>query len=96
MLKQPASEKRQGTKSRDGDCGVVPLALWGYSRGLERVGFEANRQRAAGIGLLHEQDRWWERAVSIFVGECAAARPRLAHIDRAVVMQLQSTGVFAR
>jgi hypothetical protein len=38
--RRPASEKRQGTKSRGSGAPVVPRALWGFSRGvrLGRVG----------------------------------------------------------
>jgi hypothetical protein len=38
--RRPASEKRQGTKSRGSGAPVMPRALWGFSRGvrLGRVG----------------------------------------------------------
>jgi hypothetical protein len=36
-LGRPASEKRQGTKSRRVGHPAVPLALWGFGRGV-RVG----------------------------------------------------------
>jgi hypothetical protein len=34
MLGRPASEKRQGTKSREAGAPSVPRALWGFSRGV--------------------------------------------------------------
>ena len=34
MLGRPASEKRQGTKSREVRAPSVPRALWGFSRGV--------------------------------------------------------------
>jgi hypothetical protein len=39
-LVRPGSEKRQGTKSREGGAPSVPRALWGLSRGvgLDEVG----------------------------------------------------------
>ena len=41
-LRRPASEKRQGTKSREVGQLAVPRALWGFSRGfgLERLDAE--------------------------------------------------------
>jgi hypothetical protein len=33
-LRRPASEKRQGTKSRLGGAAAVPRALWGFDRGV--------------------------------------------------------------
>ena len=42
--RRPASEKRQGTKSREGTA-VVPRALWGFCRGLERMSFEGQLRR---------------------------------------------------
>src|SRR5215813_7509539 len=41
MLGRPASEKRQGAKSREVGAPSVPRALWGFSRGV-RLG-EAGR-----------------------------------------------------
>jgi hypothetical protein len=41
---RPASEKRQGTKSREGTA-VVPRALWGFCRGLKRMSFEGQLRR---------------------------------------------------
>jgi hypothetical protein len=32
--RRPASEKRQGTKSRGGEALSVPPALWGFGRGV--------------------------------------------------------------
>ena len=39
-LVRPGSEKRQGTKSREGGAPSVPQALWGFGRGvrLDEVG----------------------------------------------------------
>ena len=34
MLGRPASEKRQGMKSREVGAPSVPRALWGFSRGV--------------------------------------------------------------
>jgi len=47
---RPASEKRQGTKSREGTA-VVPRALWGFCRGLKRMSFEGQlrRERCCGV-----------------------------------------------
>jgi len=44
-LERPASEKRQGAKSRWVGHPSVRRALWGFRGGLKRGGFEANRQR---------------------------------------------------
>ena len=45
MLGRPASEKRQGTKSRQVGAPSVPRALWGFSRGV-RLGEVGQSARA--------------------------------------------------
>src|SRR5229473_2949066 len=57
-LLQPASKKRQGTKSRE-VCGQrVPRALWGFCRrfGLVEVGLKRSPRSACG-------EPWWHASV---------------------------------
>ena len=48
--RRPASEKRQGTKSRGGEALSVPPALWGFGRGvkLSEIGSSCPPSRCAG------------------------------------------------
>jgi hypothetical protein len=55
MLGRPASEKRQGSKSREVGAPSVPRALWGFGRGvrLEEVGSRRRPvalRRGMGVG----------------------------------------------
>jgi hypothetical protein len=50
-LDRPASEKRQGTKSRLW-AAVARRALWGFGRGLGRAGDETRRRWDAGCSPM--------------------------------------------
>jgi hypothetical protein len=56
MLGRPASEKCQGTKSREVGAPSVPRALWGFGRGvrLDEVGSRRRSvalRRGMGVGI---------------------------------------------